>query len=75
MPRGVAAGEPAVKLSTREPEVLDLISRGFSYAEIGRIQSISVHTVQTHIKKLYAKLVVHSKSEAVYEATRMGLIR
>ena len=71
----VAAGEPAVKLSTREQEVLDLISRGFSYAEIGRIQSISVHTVQTHIKKLYAKLVVHSKSEAVYEATRMGLIR
>ena len=67
--------EPAVKLSTREQEVLDLISRGFSYAEIGRIQGISVHTVQTHIKKLYAKLVVHSKSEAVYEATRMGLIR
>jgi DNA-binding NarL/FixJ family response regulator len=69
------APEPAVKLSTREQEVLDLISRGFSYAEIGRIQGISVHTVQTHIKKLYAKLVVHSKSEAVYEATRMGLIR
>jgi DNA-binding CsgD family transcriptional regulator len=33
-----------------------------------------VHTVQSHIKKLYGKLSVHSKSEAVFEATRMGLL-
>jgi DNA-binding CsgD family transcriptional regulator len=33
-----------------------------------------VHTVQTHIKNLYGKLAVHSKSEAVFEATRMGLL-
>jgi DNA-binding CsgD family transcriptional regulator len=33
-----------------------------------------VHTVQTHIKSLYSKLAVHSKNEAVFEATRMGLI-
>jgi DNA-binding CsgD family transcriptional regulator len=30
--------------------------------------------VQTHIKSLYGKLAVHSKSEAVFEATRMGLL-
>lgn len=61
-------------LSPREQEVLGLISRGFSYAEIARLKSVSVHTVQSHIKNLYAKLSVHSKSEAVFEATRMGLL-
>lgn len=61
-------------LSPREQEVLTLISRGFSYAEIAHLQSLSVHTVQTHIKGLYGKLSVHSRSEAVYEAGRMGLL-
>lgn len=61
-------------LSAREQAVLGLIARGFSYNEIARLQSVSVHTVQTHIKSLYSKLAVHSKSEAVYEATRMGLL-
>ncbi|MFC5520481.1 LuxR C-terminal-related transcriptional regulator [Polaromonas jejuensis] len=61
-------------LSPREQEVLALIARGFSYAEIARLQGLSVHTVQTHIKNLYGKLSVHSKSEAVFEATRMGFL-
>ena len=62
-------------LSAREQEVLTLIARGFSYAEIARLKSLSVHTVQTHIKNLYGKLAVHSKNEAVFEATRLGLLR
>ena len=61
-------------LSGREQEVLELIARGFSYAEIARLQSVSVHTVQTHIKHLYTKLAVHSKNEAVFEATKLGLL-
>jgi DNA-binding NarL/FixJ family response regulator len=61
-------------LSRREQEVLELIARGFSYAEIARLKAVTVHTVQTHIKNLYSKLAVHSKSEAVFEATRMGLL-
>lgn len=61
-------------LSPREQDVLSLIARGFSYQEIARLQELSVHTVQTHIKKMYLKLAVHSKSEAVFEATRMGLL-
>ena len=61
-------------LTPREQEVLSLIARGFSYAEIARLQGLSVHTVQTHIKRIYSKLSVHSKSEAVFEATQMGLI-
>lgn len=61
-------------LSKREQEVLELVARGFSYAEIARLQTISVHTVQSHIKNLYAKLEVNSRTEAVFEATRMGLL-
>jgi len=61
-------------LSPREQQVLELIARGFSYAEIARLQAISVHTVQTHIKSLYRKLAVTSRGEAVFEATQMGLL-
>ncbi len=61
-------------LSRREQEVLELIARGFSYSEIAVLKSLSVHTIQTHIKSLYGKLEVHSKMEAVLEATRMGLL-
>ncbi len=49
-------------LSPREQEVLSLIARGFSYIEIAGLQGLSVHTVQTHIKNLYAKLSAHSKN-------------
>ncbi|MDP1686545.1 MAG: response regulator transcription factor [Polaromonas sp.] len=69
-----AAGGRAL-LSAREQEVLELIARGFSYGEISRLKAVSVHTIQSHIKNLYAKLAVHSRSEAVYEATRMGLLQ
>ena len=72
----LASGDDAapVVLSRREQEVLEFIARGFSYAEIARQQGITVHTVQTYIKKLYGKLAVHSRSEAVFEAHRLGLL-
>jgi DNA-binding NarL/FixJ family response regulator len=69
----IAPHAPA--LSPREQEVLELIARGFSYADIARLRELSIHTVQTHIKRLYAKLAVSSRSEAVYEATQLGLLR
>jgi DNA-binding NarL/FixJ family response regulator len=65
---------PEVVLSTRESEVLELIARGYAYAEIARLRGVTIHTVQTHIRNLYAKLAVHSRSEAVFEASRMGLL-
>jgi DNA-binding NarL/FixJ family response regulator len=72
-----SAPEPvttSVSLSPREQEVLQHIARGLAYAEIARLQGVTVHTVQTHIKKLYGKLAVHSRSEAVFEANRLGLL-
>lgn len=75
-PAVAAAGKPKERslLSGREQEVLELIARGFSYSEIARLHGVSASTVQTHIKNLYAKLAVHSRTEAVYEATQMGLL-
>jgi DNA-binding NarL/FixJ family response regulator len=73
-PAGTAPGQSSGLLSGREQQVLELVARGFSYSEIARLQAVSVHTVQSHIKNLYSKLAVHSKNEAVFEATRLGLL-
>jgi len=62
-------------LSARETEILQLLAKGMSFIEIGEILGISPHTVTAHIKKIYRKLAVHSRGEAVYEATQMGLLR
>lgn len=72
-PRLTPPGQPNL-LSPRESEVLELIARGYSYTEISRHKEVSIHTVQTHVRNLYGKLAVHSRSEAVFEASRMGLI-
>jgi DNA-binding NarL/FixJ family response regulator len=81
--RNRIAAEPAARapqpesnpLSTRETEILQLLAKGMSFNEIGEILGISPHTVTAHIKKIYRKLAVHSRGEAVYEATQMGLLR
>jgi DNA-binding NarL/FixJ family response regulator len=73
-PSGRAIPTDAAKLSGREVEILAFIAKGFSFAEIGKLLTISAHTVTTHVKKIYHKLAVHSRGEAVYEATRMGLL-
>lgn len=65
----------SVALSDREREILLLASKGFNYPEMGKLMSISPHTVTSHVKKIYRKLAVHSRGEAVFEANRMGLIR
>ncbi|MDZ7866062.1 response regulator transcription factor [Acidovorax sp.] len=73
-PHTVDPAMPSLELTPRESDVLELIARGYSYAEIARLQDISKHTVQSHIKNLYSKLAVHSRGEAVFEASRMGLL-
>ena len=62
-------------LSPRETEVLTYIAKGFSFNEIAELLDMSAHTVTTHVKRIYQKLAVHSRGEAVYEATQMGLLR
>ena len=70
-----AVAESDVSLSNREREILLLASKGYNYPEMGKLMGISPHTVTSHVKKIYRKLAVHSRGEAVFEAHRMGLIR
>jgi DNA-binding NarL/FixJ family response regulator len=65
----------ATSLTKREAAILDLIAQGDSYGEVAKMLSVSVGTVQTHIKNIYGKLSVHSRGEAVYEAHRRGLLQ
>ena len=62
-------------LSRRESEVLDLVARGFTYPEVAQRLGLSVSTVQSHVRNIYGKLDVHNKTEAVFEARQLGLLR
>lgn len=73
--RGAAApAEPTTHLTPREIEVLEVVSRGYTSAEIGDLLQLSLHTVNSHIKSIYRKLAVRSRNEAVFEAVQQGLI-
>ena len=61
-------------LSERETEILQAVSRGLTFAEIGRRLFISPHTVATHVKNIYRKLEAHSKIEALSIARERGLL-
>ncbi|QHI99663.1 response regulator [Xylophilus rhododendri] len=61
-------------LTPRESELLRMIAKGFTFETIGTLLDISPHTVVAHVKKIYRKLSVHSRSEAVYEAGQLGLL-
>ncbi|MDA7414950.1 response regulator transcription factor [Xenophilus arseniciresistens] len=69
-----AVPPPSSLLSERETEILRLTSKGLSFKEVGEVLGISGHTVKTHIKRIYQKLAVHSRGEAVYEAGQLGLL-
>jgi DNA-binding NarL/FixJ family response regulator len=61
-------------LSSREQEVLEYITKGFSSNEIAGLMAVSPHTVLTFVRRIYAKLKVKSKTEAIYEARNQGLL-
>lgn len=61
-------------LSNRETDVLDLLCKGKTYKDISSSLKITVGTVRHHIKNIYRKLHVHSKSEAVAKAFKDKLI-
>jgi DNA-binding NarL/FixJ family response regulator len=59
------ASSDAEELSPREHEVLDLLARGYLYKEIAEALGISVPTVNTYIRRIYEKLHVRSRAQAV----------
>lgn len=60
-----ASIKEAEDLSPREREVLDYLARGFLYKEIADLMKVSYSTVRTHIERIYGKLHVQSRSQAV----------
>lgn len=68
------AEEESPQLGAKEKEVLELMFKGFSRKELAAILNVSTNTIGTHVKRIYTKLNVSSRSEAIYEATRLGLI-
>ena len=73
-PQTAPVEQLAEALSNRELETLNLLSRGFSYAESAEIMDISAHTVATYVKNIYRKLEVNSRAEAVFEASNRGIL-
>ncbi|HEY9130201.1 MAG TPA: response regulator transcription factor [Dyella sp.] len=61
-------------LSPREREVLDLITKGFTAQEIAKLMQLSPFTVRSFVRRIYNKLQVSSKAEAIYEARTLGLL-
>jgi DNA-binding NarL/FixJ family response regulator len=61
-------------LSARELEVLTLITKGFKADEIANLMQVSSYTVKSFVRRIYAKLEVRSKAEAIYEARSQGLL-
>lgn len=60
-----AIARPDISLTEREQAVLDLVLEGYPYKQIADRLDLSVYTVNFHIRNIYGKLQVHSRSEAV----------
>jgi DNA-binding NarL/FixJ family response regulator len=73
-PARAAAPAADSPLTERETELLRLTAKGLSFDTISELMGISPHTVVAHVRKIYRKLAVHSRGEAVYEATQLGLL-
>lgn len=66
--------DAACRLSPRETEVLSVFCRGLTYEETAHALGISINTVRDFVKKIYAKLDVSTRTEAMFEAQQRGLL-
>jgi DNA-binding CsgD family transcriptional regulator len=62
-------------LTPHESRLLKLFAEGHSYKTAADLLGVTVNTVSFHMRRIYEKLHVHSKSEAVAKALRSGLVR
>lgn len=62
-------------LTNREHDVLCLMAKGYNYNETAKHLDISYHTVVSHVRNTYKKMEVNSRSEAVFEASRVGILK
>lgn len=72
-PASPVAKPPGGALSAREQAVLELITRGYSHAEVATELGVSKHTVLTFVRRIYLKFGVRTRAEAVFAARRFGV--
>lgn len=72
---GPSAPREEVGLTPREVEILQELASGHSLKEVAQRRGISHHTVGDHVKSIYRKLAVNSRTQAVNKAVRFGIIR
>ena len=73
-PGGGGSGVAETQLTQREQEILRLVARGYSNADIVKELLVSENTVKTHIKNILAKLHLKNRSGAASYAARMGMV-
>jgi DNA-binding NarL/FixJ family response regulator len=66
---------PTSTLTGRETEILAMLAQGLTYQSVAKRLQLSGHTVHSHVRNIYGKLQVNSRSEAVYEAIRRKLLQ
>ena len=64
----------AAALTDQETQLMVLLSHGYSYEAAGRQMHVSVNTVRNYVRNVYRKLHAHSRSEAIAQALRQGLL-
>jgi DNA-binding NarL/FixJ family response regulator len=76
-PDSAGGARPSLEraLTAREVEVVEQLMRGYTYEQVGIALGMSGNTVRTHVRAIYEKLGVSSRTEAVLSALQLGLIR
>ena len=74
-PNATRRDPEVASLTDREEQVLSHLARGYAYKEIADLLGISFETVRTHVRTIYEKLHVHSRTEAVARAREVGLLK
>jgi DNA-binding NarL/FixJ family response regulator len=69
------ASQPEVELSARQIKILQMLAEGHSYKTCAESLGLSVDTVRFHVRRIYERLHVHSRSEAVWKALVGGVLR
>ena len=64
-----------LQLSTRQLEILGMLAEGHSYKTCADSLNLGLDTVRSHVRKIYERLHVHSRSEAVWKTLHEGLLR
>ena len=66
--------DTAIYLTPREFEVITQLAQGHSYAQISAQLEISENTLKTHIKRIYRKLNVHNRTQAILATQKLGIL-